>query len=198
VGETCAQGVLCAAGLGCETDFGSCAPLPGLGAPCAFGLQGPSLCEGELGCVEGTCAPLPGLDQPCTADYRCDPEVDLDGDGQGGDLGCAFLPDGSFCKERSELGEPCETDRMCEEGLFCDFDGGLCAAPYATGAACKHGNECGALGSCILDAAFDFTCQPTGDAVGEPCLFTCGGDLWCRFELEDPGCAPALCTVLAP
>lgn len=196
-GEPCANGTLCAPGLGCGMDFGTCGPLPGLGEPCAFGLMGPTLCEGELGCVEGLCAPLPGLDEPCTTDSRCD-GGDLDGDGLSGDLGCDFQATGSFCVERRGVGGECQTDLTCKPGLFCDYTVGQCAAAYAPGTPCKHGNECGLQGSCIPDEVGDFSCKPLGTAVGDGCFFDCGAGLWCAMSLLDGACAPKACLVLAP
>lgn len=196
-GEPCAKGVLCGPELACAEDFGSCGPLPGLGAPCAFGLFGPTLCAADLGCVDGTCAPLPGPDQPCTLDNRCD-DLDLDGDGLGGDLGCDFRADGSFCVPRRPEGGDCQNDLVCQGGLFCDFSDGTCAQVYAVGTPCSLGNECGPAGSCIPDDTGDFACQPLGDEPGDACFLECGGDLWCDFHLEGASCAPKGCLVLAP
>lgn len=196
-GEPCAKGILCAEGLACAGDFSACGPLPGLGAPCGFGLFGPILCAGELGCIDGTCSPLPGPDQPCTLDNRCD-DLDLDGDGQGGDLGCDFQVSGSFCVARRDAGGICQNDLVCKDGLFCDFATLECSPVYETGVACSLGNECGPVGSCIPNDVGDFACQPLGSAPGDPCFLECGGDLWCDFHLEAASCAPKGCLVIAP
>jgi len=46
------------------------------------------------------------------------------------------------CKKVKAIGEACATSNACEDGLFCDFDPGICAAPHPNGATCIGGFEC--------------------------------------------------------
>lgn len=182
--QPCANGVLCAAKLACDTDNGSCKPLPGAGEACAFAIDGPHVCAPPLGCVANVCGPLPQSGAECTVDSRC-----------AAGLGCDFTPNGSICGPLKPIGGTCQTDRTCDVGLYCDYAVGQCAAVRPTGAACKDGNECGPDGTCEPVGGGAFACAPR-PTVGERCVFECAAPLHCGSDLAAAGCAAEVCLEL--
>lgn len=193
-GQPCDDGVYCGKGLACTLDTGLCQPLPEAGSPCALGVFGPILCADGLGCIDGTCGPLPGKGKPCAMENRCSPE-DTNGDGKGGDLGCDFTADGSFCNPRRGPGSPCQNDAICTDGLYCDGKTGTCAAALPSGSPCSAGNECGANGTCQPSSGSTFACAPLPGA-GSYCLFDCEKGLRCRANAAKATCLPGICTLL--
>ena len=178
-GADCANGAMCAAGLGCDMLTTKCGPLPGSGAPCASGANGPILCGADLACSDGFCRPIPGLGEACAmGPPHC-----------AAGLGCAFGPEGSFCREPADIGTTCENDSTCKPELYCEFALGACAADLAIGDPCVNGNECGD-GVCLPDATFTFRCAPR-PGLGEECfLDDCGGDLVCKSPITAGACVP--------
>jgi hypothetical protein len=159
--------------------FGTCAPLPGDGEPCAFGPMGPFVCDAGLGCLVDTCGALPGDGEPCTVDNRCAPP-----------LGCDFTAEGSFCTAKRPAGGECQNDQICESGLHCDFALGTCADDYVLGAPCSMGNECGPATVCLPGAGGGFVCSPMPE-LGDGCQFDCAEGLTCATD-------PALAICVAP
>ncbi len=182
--QPCVNGVLCAAELACDTDNGSCKPLPGAGQACGFAIDGPYVCAPPLGCVDNVCGPLPESGELCTVDNRC-----------AAGLGCDFTPDGSLCVPLKDVGGACQTDRTCAVGLYCDYTVGQCAGVRPTGAPCKDGNECGAAGTCVPVGGGVFACAPRPMA-GERCVFECAAPLHCGSEFAAAVCAPEVCLEL--
>lgn len=180
-GEPCGNGSYCAEGLGCDMMSGNCAALPSDGEACALGSAGPFLCAPGLGCLDGVCGPLPGLDEACAIGQpSC-----VDG------LGCAFEPEGSFCREPVGAGGACQNDVTCKDGFFCDYDHNACTADYAPGTPCKAGNECGD-GVCLPDVSFVFRCAPKPGVGGECFLDDCAAGLRCETPYTQGACVPAV------
>jgi hypothetical protein len=177
-GEACGPSLECAAPTLCDADNGFlCVVPPDAGEPC---LIGSALCAIGLGCnVDNVCAVGPGVGEACLFPNN------LCADG----LACDFTFDGSFCAERRGEGGACQNDVVCDDGLFCG-NGGTCTPTLATGAPCPTGGGCSAGDQCN-DLGDGFTCQPEPDAVDEPCLDVCVGDLTCTGL--GGSCAPALC-----
>ncbi|MCU0654704.1 MAG: hypothetical protein MUF64_05260 [Polyangiaceae bacterium] len=193
-GQPCDEGVHCGIGLACAMDTGLCQALPGAGAPCALGLFGPVLCAEGLGCLDGVCGPLPGEGKPCAMENRCT-TADLDGDGKGGDLGCDFTAEGSFCNPRRGAGAPCQNDAICQDQLHCDGKTGTCAAILPPGSPCSAGNECGPEGTCQPSSGGTFACAPRPGA-GAYCLFECQPGLRCKQDPAKALCLPGACAQL--
>ena len=185
LGEPCNDGVYCAEGLACAFDFASgaegCALLPELGASCALGVRGPSICADGLGCVENTCVEMPQLGDPCTVDNRC-----------AEDLGCDFTRDGSFCATRRGSGEHCDSTSVCLDGLFCDFEVLECTPFYELGETCSQGGECGEGRACLPNAIGDYQCTINPEE-GDSCVGTCADGLFCEVQSSVSNCAPAIC-----
>ncbi len=180
-GEPCGNGTYCADGLGCDMQTNNCAALPGAGEACALGSTGPFLCAPGLGCLDGVCGTLPALDEPCAIGApSC-----ADG------LGCAFEPEGSFCREPVGAGGVCQNDATCKTGFFCDFGTNTCAASQAPGTPCSDGNECGD-GVCVPDATFTFRCAPRSGVGGECFLEDCADGLRCETPYTQGACVPAV------
>ncbi|MBT9556818.1 MAG: hypothetical protein IV100_12360, partial [Myxococcales bacterium] len=136
-GAPCGNGAACASGLGCDVETTLCGPLPGDGAPCALGVMGPLLCAEGTTCRDGLCGPVPAKDEPCAMGTpACAPG-----------LGCAFGPEGSFCREPAPEGTPCENDPTCATGLYCEFSENTCRPLLDDGMPCNDGNECGPDGA---------------------------------------------------
>ncbi len=113
---------------------------------------------------------------------------------------------------KAKLGESCrDFFGDCEDGLFCDFDSGLCAQPAGLGEDCEDspcdeglkcvfgefdapplckapvgaGQPCSGGDECAEGLGCDFdtgTCEPLPGA-GESCNFSdCAGDLFCNYD----------------
>jgi hypothetical protein len=65
------------------------------------------------------------------------------------------------CQPLKAIGETCDAASACKDGLFCDFDFGICTAPHPNGAACSDDVECQS-GNCGTDS--------TGDTLDGTCL----------------------------
>jgi hypothetical protein len=185
VDEPCVRGVLCAAGLGCDELAGSVCRAPGgEGSPCLASEAGPSVCAGDLGCLETdagqVCGPLGGDGARCTVDSRC-----------AVGFGCAFEAEGSFCRPIRGEGETCESDRVCGDGLFCDFDTSTCAALRPAGAPCSAGHEC--EGVCVPSSSGDFVCADR-PGEGDTCVLDeqCGPERAC-IASEVGACLDEIC-----
>lgn len=180
-GEACGNGAICEAGLACDMGTSLCGPLPGMGEPCGLGPEGPFLCDGGLGCLDGVCGDMPGLGEPCAIGQpNCEPG-----------LGCAFEAEGSFCRERAGEGAECQNDVTCREGFYCEFSENRCRADRAVGEPCVNGNECGE-GACLPDEHFEFRCAAT-PRLGEECfLDECAEGLRCRTPYAAGACVPAV------
>jgi len=178
--EPCGNGVTCEAGLGCNLSSTLCEALPEESSPCAAGPQGPFLCAAGLGCFPDACAPLPGLGEECSIGLpNCE-----------AGLACAFEVDGSICREPVGEGEGCANDASCQEGLFCNFEEGLCRNHYDEGDPCSAGNECGPEGACLPDATFLFRCAPAPAKGGTCFLDECISDLRCKTPFNAGACVP--------
>lgn len=193
-GVSCAQGVLCAAGLACNTDNGVCIPLPMTGETCGFTQTGPFACADGLGCNGGTCGDLPVENQPCAGSNQCS-TADVTGDGVGNDLGCDFTANGSICVLKKGVGESCQADYVCDDGLFCDFHTGTCATVLAAGSPCSSGNECGKAGSCIPKNGGGFACAPT-PTPGGACITECTPGYTCAGTPSNAFCLREICSLL--
>lgn len=180
-GQPCGHGTYCAEGLGCDAVSGNCAALPGDGEPCALGSTGPWLCAADLGCHDGVCGPLPTVDEPCAQGEPACAEG----------LGCAFGPEGSFCRVPAGAGTYCENDPPCGPGFFCDYSKNECAADQPIGALCRNGNECGA-GVCLPDATFTFRCAAQPGLGGACYIDECAGDLACQSPYTQGACVPSV------
>ncbi len=180
-GQACARGTVCAPGLGCDGDGGSCRPLPALDAPCAFGELGPTCADGLACRDDGTCGPLPTEGMTCAAGTMCAPG-----------LGCDFTPAGSVCIVPRIEGGACESDRSCAPAYHCGEEG-TCTADRSAGSPCSIGNEC--EGVCGLDASGGLSCR-AAPAAGDPCGTSdeCPPDTACLTT--HARCIPELCTAL--
>ncbi len=195
----CSNGVGCTEALACRVEgdlAGTCGPLPGKGDACALDVDGPFVCGPGLACAADVfvCDEPPGDGEPCANPNRCATD-DFDGDGKSPDLACDFTTDGSFCASRKKVGEPCQNDPICADGLYCDFHVGACAAAYPLGTSCSVGNECGAGAACLPDDEGDLACRPL-PGVGETCLFDCQPGAWCHARASDLRCQPPVCQVM--
>ncbi len=129
---------------------GRCAGQLSPGSPCSSG--GPP-CAAPASCISNACALPPAEGQPCSQL-------------------CTFLtycpPNGSqrVCTALRAAGASCSTNLRCEEGLFCDTDGGVCSPPRPVGAACTAAAQC-QTELCRTDAGVNGSptrpgsCQPT-------------------------------------
>ncbi len=178
----CTTALDCATTLVCvedtETSSGRCAAPrhADIGAPCA----GNDDCSGDTGCLasarkvceqpaSGPCA----QDEDCPANEWCDAALD---DGR-------CVPDGA-------AGEACGNGIVCQAGLACGADSGLCGAVPVKGEPCalgRFGPFLCAEGLVCLDS---LTC---GDAPieGQPCGLgspACAAGLGCAFEAEGSFC----------
>ena len=178
-GDACGNGAVCRTGLACNMETTLCGPLPRAGEPCGLGPMGPMLCAEGLACLDRGCGDMPGRDEPCgIGSPNCGPG-----------LGCAFEPEGSFCREPVGDGERCENDATCKDGFFCNFAEGLCRADLALGQVCVNGNECGE-GACLPDATFTFRCAAT-PGLGDACFIDeCTAGLRCRTPYTAGACVP--------
>lgn len=61
--DMCPEGEYCNAG--------TCAPLPGAGQPCAFGLILKPTCQAYMRCIDGTCRRLGEIGNTCVVDAEC-------------------------------------------------------------------------------------------------------------------------------
>jgi hypothetical protein len=102
---------------------------------------------------------------------------------------------GSFCDNPHLLDEPCQADRTCAQGLFCDFTVGKCAKKRTEGAACEMGNECADGLTCSPDKDLGFTCHKI-PAASEPCYDTCGEGLFCKNVSAEGICLTGICSLL--
>lgn len=187
-GQPCANGVRCAAGLGCG-DAGTCEPLPAAGKPCALGEFGPMLCAPGLVCKTDAmvCSEPPVAGAACNSHANCSPSAGKDP----GALVCAFGPKGSTCVQRLPKGATCEND-VCQAGLFCDFSSNSCAPVVASGGKCSAGNECGSDGACVPDDLGQLRCVPL-PKQGEACMFECAAGLFCDKGMKNATCQPQAC-----
>lgn len=140
---------------GPNLEAGRCGALLAPGQPCGQGL---APCAAPASCVSNACALPPSEGAPCSS--LCT-------------YGTFCPPNGSgrVCTAYGLPGEPCGNNRRCEEGLFCDTDGGtlssggLCAAPRGVGERCTGSVQC-ATQLCRTDAGMNGapsrpgTCQP--------------------------------------
>ncbi len=160
LGEPCGdfddftRSVTCADGLFCQglttSDDGVCAEPVAQGQSC----QDFDECEQGAFCVNGTCRPLSIRDsgQSCTTD-EIEPGAPLELCNSLKGLACAA----GTCEaaQGGAENQPCRGDgdiflQACDEGLFCDFESGICQAPKANGEACFGDDEC-ASDNCGFD-----------------------------------------------
>ncbi|MBI5610356.1 MAG: hypothetical protein HY902_15875 [Deltaproteobacteria bacterium] len=191
IGSPCANGVLCAPGAVCQDGTQTCVAMPGEGQACGMGEFGPFLCGPGLVCKTDAfvCSKPPSAGAPCSNHANCSPSAGKDKDA----LVCQFGPNGSQCVAKQPIGAKCEND-ICQEGAFCSFQTGACAAIYAAGTPCKDGNECGPQGSCVPDKTGTLRCAPMPGA-GQDCLFECQDGLYCSKGMSAATCQPPICSL---
>jgi hypothetical protein len=187
-GAPCADGVLCAEGLACELASGTCGNVPGEGDPCALGVLGPFVCDAGLACLGDTCGAMPSEGQTCGAGTN----ACADG------LGCEFKTDGTnVCVPRVGPGAACTNDSQCSAGSYCEFSTMLCRPVANTGESCEDGNECGPDGACVpASPGGNFVCAPT-PSLGDLCFDACGEGLVCRPVANSGTCAAPICDAIA-
>lgn len=226
VGAPCAFGSQCSSG-GCSADVaaggcGTCLDVQPLGARCDGPMQG---CSASATCQRGVCTSRKKIaGDPCRLSPKGGDEGECDDDlycaGKPGEMTgvCAGrLPLGSDCtfhgapcargetcdgercfprSFRAKLGEGC-LGRACEDGLFCDPLGYVCARPTL-----QKGQPCGIQDGHFVgdDCAPGLTCgdprYPNGGGGSdtrsvclelpgqcEPCnLGDCGAGMFCMQE----------------
>ena len=185
-GARCGNGIICAAGAGCDADSsdGFCRAAGPAGSSCLFGEFGPFVCATGLACLEGTCGGLPVEGEPCAGIDVCAPG-----------LGCAFGPKGSVCVTPGGAGASCQNRQACRADHYCSA-GGTCEPDVALGTACDPGlGNCG--GACVPDSSGGFTCRASV-AEGDACLDVadCTSGLTCRVREEDTRCIADICAAL--
>ncbi|MCS6798606.1 MAG: hypothetical protein NZ898_08750 [Myxococcota bacterium] len=188
VDEPCADEVICAPELACDSPSGGrCRLAPVEGQPCAFGRFGPNRCGPGLTCVAGTCRTPPGEGEACG--MTDDTFVCREG------LGCAFGPSGSTCRPLAGEGAACESSQTCQAHLHCSREG-RCARDVETGAPCDPSlDDC--AGACVLDATAGYRCQglqPEGAACRD--AGDCADGLSCTARPDDARCLAEICGVL--
>jgi len=174
----CASGY-CEAGTGC---VGTCAPQVATGMPCDDDAE----CMGDDICA-GTCqAPTPptglGLGATCTNDFQClSPlvcrETSTCGEIPGAGMPCNDISftscaagtycDGTTCRTRTGMGEPCTNAVSCVAGTRCEGTPARCLSVVASGASCGDDVACPAGTACVAAAC---TALPT---IGESCSGAC-------------------------
>jgi Dickkopf N-terminal cysteine-rich region len=136
-GESC-EATACEAGLFCDPDVQTCAPLRAREAFCASGEE----CGYGLACVQGaTCEVLPALGQSCSGPCR--------------DRGTTCGSSGT-CVEVALAGEACQTSADCASVYRCDA-GKRCVAGAAVGAQCTVNQRCADAGAICDIPEFEAT-----------------------------------------
>ena len=186
IGARCGNGVICAAGAGCDADSsdGVCRALGAAGTACLFGESGPFVCRAGLACTDNVCGALPTEGENCAGVDICAPG-----------LGCAFGPKGSTCITPRTTGESCENRQACRTDHYCGA-AGTCRPDVAIGATCSPDfGDCG--GACVPDASGGFTCRASLSEGGTCLALTdCSEGLTCLVRAEDTRCIADICASL--
>ncbi len=189
VGQPCAQGSVCAAGLLCIAD--QCADPVAAGGACAID----DACAPPLRCVAGACAALNDVGGECADAAGCElglvctadacatrPAGACGDDAPCGNLNLCATP--RRCESRGEAGASCAEDAACVNGLRCDA--GSCIVNPGLGEPCANGVLCATDLACDTDNG---TCKPL-PAAGQACGFAIDGPHVCAPPL---GCVADVC-----
>jgi hypothetical protein len=126
---------------------GVCTPLAGIGAPCfdSFTCSEPLVCVRVIHDSPGSCAPPPGLGEPC---YR-DCAGDLVCIGRRDPITLEPLVPNAVCVPALEAGAPCRRGTgECGSGLACV--GGACGPPPGLGEECQEDYRCADGLRCLI------------------------------------------------
>jgi hypothetical protein len=176
VNKTCGNGVMCGAGLGCNTDpmgLTMCIDLRTDKSADSSALMGPSgeptECAAGFGSydVGGSwkCRNVIKMSStnksPCTFDLRC-----------AAGFTCGFYSDiglGNVCNKAKTKGQPCTREGECAAGLWCGNN--VCVNKINTDTACTDDVQCVDWRFCAKKLLWPFSkvCRLPLPALGQAC-----------------------------
>jgi hypothetical protein len=136
-GDVCADGFTCA--LAADGGAGTCAALPGVGAPCEGACASGATCSRFDDA--GACAAVVAQGGACRGpgDDACAPG-----------LTCSAAS--RTCVPFAAFGAACVADGDCEKGLYCDDAAKVCRAWKRHGQPCARDGECAYAQGCVTSA----------------------------------------------